>query len=58
MRYLTYDLEKTVFKTLRPNTKGENGPTEEDPIEKKKFQKLMTQKINDAVKLNDLCIYL
>jgi hypothetical protein len=27
-------------------------------VQKKKFQKLTQQKINEAVKLNDLCIYL
>jgi hypothetical protein len=58
MRYLTHNFENTVFKHLKPNTKIADGELEDNPVQKKKFQKLTQQKINEAVKLNDLCIYL
>mgnify|MGYP007096437226 CR=1 FL=1 len=58
MRYLHYDFDNTVFKTLKPNMKVGEGVMDDNPMAKKKFLKLTTQKINEAVKLNDLCIYL
>ena len=58
MRYLNFDFDNTVFKSLRPNMKVGEGVMDDNPMVKKKFLKLTTQKINEAVKLNDLCIYL